>query len=83
MTTKTPKKHKPRASSEATARKKAGHIIHQAIVKAGFTIRSFAKSISVAASTVSRWCAGKRFPGNRKTLQLLRDRLGINPADLV
>jgi transcriptional regulator with XRE-family HTH domain len=82
VTTKTPKKKRARPSAEDRAHTKAGKVVHDAIVKAGFTIRSFAKSISVEASTVSRWCAGKRFPG-RKMLQLLRDKLGIDPADLV
>jgi transcriptional regulator with XRE-family HTH domain len=69
-------------TAESKARVKAGEVILAAIKKAGFTIRSFARSIGVEPSTVSRWCAGKRFPGRQK-LALLRDKLGVDPAKLV
>ena len=73
---------KGRVTAEVRRRQKAGRIVLRALQEKGYTIRSFARSIKVEPSTVSRWCAGKRFPGRTK-LRILQEKLGVNPADLV
>jgi transcriptional regulator with XRE-family HTH domain len=76
------KTSRPRLDADGRRKKQAGEVILKAIKAAGFTIRSFSRSIKVEASTVSRWCAGKRFPG-RTMLRLLHEKLGVTLGDLV
>jgi plasmid maintenance system antidote protein VapI len=82
----TPSKPKTKLSRAAAARiahaKRVGEIILTAIHDKGLNITSFAKSIEVEPSTVSRWCAGLRFPG-RDMLRMLVEKLGIEPSALL
>jgi ribosome-binding protein aMBF1 (putative translation factor) len=75
-------KRSPAELAEARMRKRAGRAITKAMKRKGYTITTLSDKLKCEASTISRYCAGLRFPVP-SMMRILCKELGLSADQLM